>query len=174
MHPFTFLFCFLHRCLCLSGFLVGGRSFLIFFGLLLLNVKCLAEVIEWVRWPCQPKICLFSFEVWGLSLILAQPYSITWYLFSEWISSIRILRYWRRSINTLRNLHSMAVVGVFSIREKIRSRSLVRYALGHSLFIFLLHLPLLLNPLQKKVWLLNWVQCGGSLTVAWNYKFKVW
>lgn len=47
------------------------------FGLFLLNVKCLTEFTEWVRWPCHSKIYLFSFTVWGLSLILAQSYSIT-------------------------------------------------------------------------------------------------
>lgn len=50
----------------------------------------------------------------------------------------------------------MAVLCVLSVREKIRSHSLVRYELGHNLFIFLLHLLLPLNPPPKNVWLLSY------------------
>lgn len=50
----------------------------------------------------------------------------------------------------MHDLHSMAVLCVFSIREKIRFHSLVRYELGHNLFILLLHLLLPLNRLQKR------------------------
>lgn len=136
-------------CVYQGSLLAVGHSSYIWF----ISFKC--KMLDWGCWVSEVTLSLWNMFIFLHSLrIIPQLGTIMLnYLipFPEWISSIWILRYWERSSNTQHNLHSIAVLCVLSIRKKIRSHSLVRYELGHNLFIFPLHLLLPLNaPPNKK------------------------
>lgn len=135
-------------CVYQGSLLAVGHSSSIWF----ISFKC--KMLDWgcrvSEWPYRCKICLFFLHSLRIIPRLGTIMFNYFIPFPEWISSIRILRYWKRSSNTQHNLHSMVFLCVLSIREKIRSHSLARYELGHTLFIFSLHLLLPLNPLSKK------------------------